>query len=260
MKHRAEHKQFNFPYLYGGGEHEAASRAYGPVATPHAFIFDAERKLRYSGRIDDSEREKFVRVRDLRNALDALLTGKEPPASQTKVFGCSTKWASKSGGLSNYWAKINAEPVSVELVNGEGLRSLCMNDSGKNDKAKLRLVNFWATWCGPCVTEFPDLMMINRMYRHRAFELITVAANYPDEQKEVLAFLRKQQASGRNLLFGETDKYKLMEAFDPKWGGSLPYTVLLGPTGEVLYRCHEAIDPLEVKRAIVKELKEDRFK
>ena len=53
---------------------------------------------------------------------------------------------------------------------------------------------------------------------------------------------------------------KLMEAFDPKWNGALPYSILLGPNGEVLYECQEAIDPLEVKRAIVKALKEDRFK
>jgi len=91
MKVRAAFKHFNFPYLYGGGEYEAASRGYGPVATPQAFIFDEQRKLRYAGRIDDSEREKFVRTRDVRNALDALLEGKEPPVKQTKIFGCSTK-------------------------------------------------------------------------------------------------------------------------------------------------------------------------
>jgi hypothetical protein len=110
------------------------------------------------------------------------------------------------------------------------------------------------------VTEFPDLITINRMYRHRAFELVTISANYPDEKKEVTAFLQKHQASCRNLLFGETDKYRLMEAFDPKWEGALPYTVLLGMNGEVLYQRQEAIDPLELKRAIVKALKEDRFK
>jgi hypothetical protein len=94
-------------------------------------------------------------------------------------------------------------------------------------------VNFWATWCGPCLTEFPELVTINRMYRRRAFEMITVAANYPDEKKEVLNFLTKQQASNRNLLFAGTDKYKLMEAFDKDWSAALPYTVLIGPAGGV---------------------------
>ena len=140
-------------------------------------------------------------------------------------------------------------------MDAAGLKELRNNDSGK-----VRLVNFWATWCGPCITEFPDLITINRMYRHRAFELVTVSANYPDEKKEVLAFLQKRQASCRNLLFGVTDKYKLMEAFDSKWDGALPYTILLGPDGDVLYRNQKAIDPLELKRAIVAALKEDRFK
>jgi hypothetical protein len=90
--------------------------------------------------------------------------------------------------------------------------------------------------------------------------MVTVAANYPDEKKEVLGFLKKHETSGRNLLFGETDKYKLMEAFDPKWNGGLPYTVLIGPGGEVLYELQDAVDPLELKRVIVKSLKEDRFK
>jgi len=76
----------------------------------------------------------------------------------------------------------------------------------------------------------------------------------------VLAFLQRNQASCRNLLFGEVDKYKLMAAFDPGWDGALPYTVLLGPNGDVLYQRRDAIDAVEVKRAIVRALKEDRFK
>jgi len=253
MKIRSKHKEFNFPYLYDG-DREEVSRAYGPVATPHAFVFDKERRLRYAGRVDDSERPDLVKTHDLRNALDALLAGREVEIKQTKSFGCSIKWAGKEETVKQYLAKLAAEPVGVELVDAQVLKALRKNDGGK-----VRLINFWATWCGPCVTEFPDLVQINRMYRHRAFEMITVSANYPDEKKEVLAFLQKQQASGRNLLFGETDKYKLIEAFDPKWQGALPYTVLLGPNGEMLYQQQEAIDPVDVKRAIVAALQEDRF-
>ena len=255
MKIRARDRQFNFPYLIGGGKYESVARAYGPKATPHAFIFDAERKLQYVGRIDDSEREKFVRVRDVRVALDAMLEGKEVPVKENRVFGCSVKWSAKGEEIKNYWSRIAAEPVTIEPADAEGMRRLRMNASA-NDKGKLRLVNFWATWCGPCVTEFPDLMMINRMYRQRDFEVITVAAQYPDEKDDALAFLKKHQASNKNLLFGDTDKYKLMEAFEPSWEGALPFTMLIDPTGEVLYKSQGRFDVLEVKRRIVKHLNE----
>lgn len=254
MKIRAAHKKFNFPYLYDG-ENEEVSKAYGPAATPHAFIFDEKRALRYAGRIDDSEREDYVKTRDARDALETLLAGGKIERETTKTFGCSIKWAGKEDSNRKFMAKLASEPVEVQKIGAEELKALRKNDSGK-----LRLVNFWATWCGPCVTEFPDLVTINRMYRLRAFEMVTVAANYPEEEKEVLSFLKKQQASGKNLLFGDRDKYKLMDAFDPQWNDSLPYTMLIAPGGQILYKKEGAIDDLELKRAIVKALKEDRFK
>ena len=253
MKIRASHKKYNFPYLYDG-ENSKVSKAYGPTATPHLFIFDAERKLRYLGRIDDSEREGLVKVHDARNALEALLAGREIKIGKTNTFGCSIKWPGKEETVQRYMAKLATEPVTVSLADAQALSKLRQNGSGK-----LRLVNFWATWCGPCITEFPDLVKINRSFRHRAFELVTVAANFPDEKKDVLAFLQKNQASNQNLLFADTDKYKSMAAFDPEWNGALPYTLLLGPKSEVLYQMQGPIDPLEVKRIIVKSLKEDRF-
>lgn len=255
MKIRARDRQFNYPYLMGGGKYESVAKAYGAVATPHAFVFDAARKLQYVGRIDDSEREKFLRISDVRVALDAMLAGKDVPVKENRVFGCSVKWASKGEDMKKYWDKIAAEPVTIEPIDADGMRKLRMNATA-NDRGKLRLVNFWATWCGPCVTEFPDLMTINRMYRLRDFELVTVAAHYPDEKEEALAFLRKNQAGNRNVIFGDTDKYKMMDAFEPKWDGGLPLTMLIDPTGEVLYKSQGPFDSLELKRRIVKYLNE----
>ena len=250
MKVRANHREFNFPYLYDG-DTELVSKQYGPVVTPHAFVFDSGRKLQYVGRIDNAERIQYVTSHDLRDAIDAVLEGKTPAVRETKVVGCSVKWAGKEDGVRRSLEELAAEPVTVDYVDAGALEALRKNGSGK-----LRLVNFWATWCGPCLTEFPELVTISRMYRNRDFEFVSVAANYPDEQPDVLKFLKRQQASNRNLLFGVPDKYRLIEAFDGGWNGALPYTVLIDPDGKLVYKQLGAIDPVELRRVIVRTLNE----
>ena len=250
MKIRARDQKFNFPYLYDG-DTESVAKAYGPVATPHVFVFDSERKLRYVGAIDDSERVEHVQKHYLREALDALIAGKEPPVTRTKVVGCSIKWAGKAESVQAYMDKLAAEAVSVAPADAATLKALRANDSGK-----FRLVNFWATWCAPCVAEFDEFVTINRMYRHRDFELVTVSLNRPEEQQQVVDFLKKKQASCRNLIFASAERDKLIDAFDPEWQGAVPYTVLINPEGKVIYHETGSIDPLAVKRAIVAAMNE----
>jgi thiol-disulfide isomerase/thioredoxin len=121
----------------------------------------------------------------------------------------------------------------------------------KNDSNNLRLINVWATWCAPCVIEMPELVTINRMYRARAFEMITISADNPAKKDEALKFLKDKQVSCKNYLFTGEDKSALPEAVDKQWEGGIPYTIIVKPGGEVLYRHTGAIEPLEVKRVIV---------
>jgi peroxiredoxin len=248
MKLRAKDMNYNFPYLYDGDKQEAA-KAYGAIATPHVFIFDRERKLRYCGRIDDGENIKKVKNHDTRNAIDALLAGKKVPVEKTKVFGCSIKWASKVISAQKTLEKMNAEPVEVSMIDLAGIKDLV-----KNNSKKLRLINFWATWCVPCVAEFPVLIKMNRNFRKRNFEMVTISLDNQDKNEDVLNFLKKSYASTKNYHFNSDDKYDLIEAVDKEWPGSLPYTLIIKPGGEIIYKQVGIIDELQVRKIIVEDL------
>lgn len=251
MKIRADNKHLTYPYLYDG-ETQSVTDSYGPQATPHAFVFDSSRHLRYEGRIDNSYRSELVTTHEVRDAIDALLAHREVAVKHTGVFGCSTKWKEKHAAQVEALRKIESQPVHLEMVSASDLSALRTNP-GK----KMLLVSFWATWCGSCIHEFPDFEDTYRMYSLREFELVTVSANMPDEKNSVTRVLEKMHATSRNLLFDSNDTAALQAAFDPKWESAVPFTVLISPEGKVLYQKQGSVDILELRRTILANLPSD---
>ena len=245
MKLRARLRGIDWPYLYDG-DTQAVSIKFGAVATPHIFVFDKERKLRYQGRIDDNQREELVKTHDARNAIDALLADRPVPVAETTAFGCTTKWLSKASGVEQEWARIQAEPVAVDMVGAEELKKLRANATDK-----VMLVNFWSTGCADCTGQLFDLETTYRMYRKRAFDLVTINVNSPADAPAVLAVLKKEHASSQNKQFATDDRASLQAAWGEKWNLGLPLTMVIAPGGEVLYKKEGKIDILEVRRTIL---------
>ena len=265
MKKYAAEEGFNFPYLYDG-ETQAVAKAYGCLATPHVFIFDGERKLRYKGQFDDSRfaSETTVKTHDARDAVEALLKGKPVPVEITKPHGCSTKWLGKRDLVSLKTEKWDKTPVNVELLDAAGVAAL-----RKNGTNKIRLFNVWATTCGPCIAEFPELVTTARKFGLRDFELITISTDDPKDSAKVKAFLEKRgaglldrlkpslKAEGRttnSYIFSDPDTNALVKALDPEWPGAIPHTVLVGTDGKILWRHNGAVNGEELRAKILEHM------
>ena len=265
MKKYAAEQGFNFPYLYDG-EKQAVAQAYGCLATPHVFLFDAERKLRYKGQFDDSHLGDAATVKspDARNAVEALLADKPVPIEVTKPHGCSTKWMSKSTGIAAQTEKWDKTPVDVATIDAAGVAAL-----RKNGTKNVRLFNVWATWCIPCVQEFPELVRTARRFDMREFEFINISVDEAKDSAKVKAFLEKRGAglSGRaktalkaegrptnSYIFSGGELADLMKVLDPEWPGGVPHTIVVGPKGEVIWRHNGPVDGDELRGKVLENM------
>lgn len=250
MKIRVSYKHLPYPFLYDG-DTESVSHAYGPQASPHVFIFDQQRKLRYEGAIDDSYRIEFVKRHYAIDAIEALLADREVAVKHTGAFGCSTKWSDKEAANVAYMEKLYAQPITLDMASADTLKSLHTNPDGN-----VRLVQFWSTKCSECLKEFAGIQDLYRMYSSRNFELVLVAMDKPDAKAEVKDYLDKAHATSRNLLFDSADTASLQKAFDPQWqtDAQTPYTILLDADGNVLYKTTAPVEQLKLRRTILANL------
>jgi peroxiredoxin len=262
----AEDHGWTLPYLYDG-ETQTLSATCGAQTTPHVFVFGSDRKLAYTGRMDDAARKSGpVDKSYVKDAIEALLAGKPPETTVTRSFGCSTKWAWKKDQVAADQKAWEAKPVGLDKLDLATARKLRANAGGN-----VRLINFWSTTCGPCVAEFPALVDTYRRFQNRSFDLVTISLDPTEDEAKVRKFLEKHHAAlsertrpalakeeraGNNYLFVGENIDQLAEAIDPQWTGAQPYTLLVSPKGEILWRSNQEIEPVELRRQIAKALED----
>jgi len=251
MKARAAFRKLPYPYLYDG-DGQTTAAAFGVETMPEIFVFDRERTLRYHGRIDDNVDESRVTSRDAHEAIEALLAARPVRVATTTARGCAIRWLSQTSHVVAEQAAILREPVTVEPIGEVDLTRLRGNGTNQ-----ITLVNFWATWCAPCVGEFPELQQTYRMYKSRGLRFVTVSANTPAERTAVLAFLREYHATSTNRQFDSDDIDALETAFDAKMPAALPFTLLLAPNGDVVHQQLGEADVPALRRAILASLADD---
>lgn len=92
---------------------------------------------------------------------------------------------------------------------------------------KVKVINFWATWCGPCVKELPFIDSLRYKYDPDKVEVLLVSLDFPDELTKVNAFLQRKKVGATVWLLDESDPNSFIDKVDPSWSGAIPATLLI---------------------------------
>jgi thiol-disulfide isomerase/thioredoxin len=144
--------------------------------------------------------------------------------------------------------KAQSRSPVVREIDLEGLKKLLQRGG---EQARPLLVNFWATWCDPCREEFPDLVQIDKDYKARGLEFITVSLDDAGEIKTVVPqFLRQMRSTMPAYLLNVADPEPAIKFVDEAWGGGLPATYLYDAQGQVVFKHMGRVKPEELRKAI----------
>jgi thiol-disulfide isomerase/thioredoxin len=126
---------------------------------------------------------------------------------------------SKAGALAKKDIKIIDESGLKELIN--------------NKKGKIVFINVWATWCKPCVEEFPDIVKLYEENKRSGVEFLSLTVDLPSEiESKVIPFLKEQNANFPVYIADEKRSEGIIELLNPEWNGAIPATFIYDETGK----------------------------
>jgi peroxiredoxin len=244
----------NYVFSILKDESNVVADSFGATVTPEMYIIDGEGVLRYHGRVDNASDERRVERHDLRVALDELLTGKPISKPDLKAFGCVIKRAgvTETKMLQKPATKPAATESPITLLKPADFTKLKAESNGK-----VLLINFWATWCAPCVAEFPEFVMIDKTYRAKGVRTVSISTDEKsDIESAVLPFLKKQKAEFESFVSDSEDPQELIDVVDKNWSGALPATFVFDKQGKIVLTKYGIIDREELLKALESALKQ----
>lgn len=133
--------------------------------------------------------------------------------------------------------------AAVEIIDYDGLELLLNNNDDKT-----YVVNFWATWCKPCVEELPAFEKLYSTYKNKNVELILVSLDFPKQlEARVLPFIEKNKLTGKVLIMGDPDQNTWIPKVSPEWSGAIPATVIYNKNKRAFYEQSFTYDALETE-------------
>jgi len=114
------------------------------------------------------------------------------------------------------------------------------------------LLNFWATWCKPCVEEFPIIVDLMEKYSDQELETYFVSVDFIDNQNAVIEFLKQQGVTGLSFIKSDGNDNFFINTMNSKWTGAVPFTVLYSKaTGQVVHYWEGGADREQFEQAIL---------
>ncbi|MGE0102379.1 MAG: redoxin domain-containing protein [Blastocatellales bacterium] len=244
-----EKNGFSFPVLKDVDN--KVSDSYGAERTPEMFVIDQDGVLRYRGRIDNSQELRRVKRNDLRAALDELMSGKPVTIPEARAFGCLIKRAADAEAINRVEEQAKDFSPKVGRLKPADFAKFKAASLGK-----VLVINFWATWCGPCVAEFPEFVALDAKYRDKGVKFVGISADeISDIDSKVIPFIKEQKAMFEMMIQDTDDPEEMIAVVDKEWQGTLPATFIFDKTGKLSYVRYGIIDRDLLIEAIEKAMK-----
>ena len=243
----AETNRLSFPILRDA--EGLIADTFGAERTPAVFVIDQQGRLRYRGRIDSAHRPRPDMRHDLREALDQLLAGRAITTPETVAAGCPIIRMPDAAAAAKPTPMSSSTPV--RLLHPRDYRKMINSTPGK-----VVVVNFWATWCGPCVAELPELIRISEAMKSRGVRFVGISADdQADLASTVVPFLAARKVPYEQFLQQTDDPQEMIDVVDKSWPGTLPATFVYDRRGRRVFQRLGIVDRETLITEIEKALK-----